>query len=88
MPPTRDSGVDQGDPGAIRTYRGGMRRSFRRRPVPDQAPRFSVDTSPHADRLRLATSFASDDETQPTGEERRTYDPTCALDLRHLAIKR
>ena len=67
-----------------------MRLSLRRRPVPDEGPFFSVDTSPHADRLRLATSFSSvsTDETQPTGEERHTYDPTCALDLRHLAVRR
>ena len=65
-----------------------MRRLLRR-PARDEAPSFfSVDTSPHADRLRLATSFSCDEETGRTGEEIHTYDPTCAVDLRHLAVRR
>jgi len=46
----------------------GLRRAH------DDAPAFSVDTSPYADRLRLARPFADDEETAATREERKTYD--------------
>ncbi len=75
-------------PGSIGRILVDMRLRLRRAPVRKGTPGFSVDTSPHADRLRLAGSFSTDDETARTGEERHTYDPTCAVDLRHLAVRR
>ncbi len=51
-------------------------------------PVFSVDTSPHADRLRLAEPFTSDEETRPTAEDRSAYDPVVAWDIRCLGLRR
>ena len=51
-----------------------MRLRLRRRRDTEEAPGFSVDTSPYADRLRLAEPFTADDETRPTREQRGTYD--------------
>ena len=64
-----------------------MRLRLRRRP-PEEPSFFSVDTSPYADRLRLAEPFASDDETRRTAEERDDYDPVMEWDIRWLGIKR
>ena len=58
-----------------------MRLRLPRWPARDEAPSpFSVDTSPYADRLRLARPFSADDETAATREERTTYDRVIWLD--------
>ena len=51
-----------------------MRLRLRRARARATTPGFSVDTSPYADRLRLAEPFREDDESGATREERRTYD--------------
>ena len=74
-------------PGCAAAYRWSMRLRLPRRRA-DEAPSvFSVDTSPYADRLRLAEPFASDEETRPTAEDRGAYDPVLEWDMRCLGLR-
>jgi hypothetical protein len=64
-----------------------MRLRLRRQRGTEEPSFFSVDTSPYADRLRLAEPFAADDETRPRAEDRSTYNPVLEWDMRCLGIR-
>ena len=64
-----------------------MRLRLRRHRAAEEPSYFSVDTSPYADRLRLAEPFASDDETRPRREDRSIDNPLFEWDMRCLGIR-